>query len=72
MRMGASAVLVPVAAEHLNDLPEAWKHKIRAAGEVTNVQPIPVAHRVDQPSNDQFWCSVFARDMRHVTASSLC
>jgi hypothetical protein len=69
--MRASAVLVPVAAEHLNDLPEAWKHKVRTAGKVRNVQPVPVAHRVHEPSNDQFWRSVFAPDMRHVSASSL-
>jgi hypothetical protein len=72
MRMPAPAMWVPIAAEHLNDLPEAWKHQIRAAGEVVNMQPITVAHRVYQPSYDHFWRTVFAPDVRHVSASSLC
>ena len=46
----ARSMWVPVAAIDLNDLPQARKDQVRASGESAHMQPVAVAHPVNQPA----------------------
>ena len=53
-------VQMPEAPVNKDNLSEAWKHKIRFAGEVGTVQAVAESHPMNNPANGPFWGGILA------------
>ena len=64
-RTQAASMPVPKASVNKQDLLPRGKHQVRAAGERSLMQPVPVAEGMNQPSHQHLRLGVFASDSRH-------
>ena len=56
---------MPETAVHENDLTARYEHKIRFTRQVSAMQAVTVAQRVDEVPDDQFRLCIRATDARH-------
>lgn len=56
---------VPKTPADEDDLPQPWKHQIGIAGQGSDMQPIAIAHRVDQAADDHLRRRVLRLHGRH-------
>src|SRR5579859_523113 len=71
MRVNTALVLVPEAAAHFDDLPQACKDKVRFPRERRDVEPVTESHSVHQPAHGQLRRSVLRPDVSHVNGATL-
>ena len=64
-------MLVPETAMNKYDFLAARKHQVRAARQVMPVQPVTVAHTVDQAANGEFRLHALAPNRPHRPAANL-
>ena len=62
---------VPVAPVDLDDFPQAREHHIRRTGESADVQPVAVAHSMNEAAHEHLGRRILAPDAPHVLASPL-
>jgi hypothetical protein len=60
---------VPKAAMHEDDLPTATKDEVRATGELSNMQSVPIAKTVEEFSDGEFRLGIFRLYATHSLAS---
>ena len=64
-------MLMPETAMHENHLPSRREDEVRLARQVSTVQPVPVAHRMQEAPHGHFGLHSLGPDARHDLASTL-
>lgn len=71
MREPAVSMRVPIAPIDLNDFSKTREDEVRRPRESADVQPVPVAHAVNQPTHGHLGRRILAADAPHVLTSTL-